>query len=240
MTNEMFEAAKAVIQRSTGPMTAKQVRDAVGGRGNTFSADLRKGLQGHAQISVWKCGNSYAFASRPSGAYVEEAFLRAIEERPLTIAKAAKVVEVPYVSEERFRKEVKAVLSRPVVTDKLFQFPASRQSVIYFSRVWMAKQGGAGTVDEENPLASVIRAVVERLQSGPGNYVRVDHLRRAPELRAELDKAVIRLARAGKLVLGRYEGPRPVPEDEEWAYIPGEGRDLFISVALPRDEGASS
>lgn len=92
----------------------------------------------------------------------------------------------------------------------------------------------------EGALASAIPAVVERLQSGLGNYVRVDHLRKAPEVRADLDRAVIQLARAGKLVLGRYEGPRPVPEDEEWAYIPGEGRDLFISVALPRDTEASS
>lgn len=141
MTNELLEAAKAVIQRSAGPMTVKQVKDAVAGKGKTFGADLRRGLQGQTEINVWKSGNSYAFAGRPIAAYVEAALLRALEERPLTVAKAAEVVKVPHLSKERFRIVAKVALSRPEVSDKLFSFPASRQSVIYFSRSWMAKQG---------------------------------------------------------------------------------------------------
>ena len=103
----------------------------------------------------------------------------------------------------------------------------------------------------EGSLRAVIPEVIARMQSGPGNYVRVDHLRMAPEIQAIFDKAAIELARAGKLVLGRYDGPRPIPEEDYHAYIhhripenvrglgPHSERDeedLFIGVALPRNQ----
>ena len=87
----------------------------------------------------------------------------------------------------------------------------------------------------EELLASVIPRFVARLQQGPGNYVRVDHLRSVPEIRTIFDKTVIELADRRQLVLAHFDGPYPVPEDQKWIYVEDGTGELFIGVALLRE-----
>jgi hypothetical protein len=49
---------------------------------------------------------------------------------------------------------------------------------------------------------------------------------------------VIHLADTRQLVLARYDGPRPVPDEEKWNYVEDDKGELFIGVALPRIEKA--
>jgi hypothetical protein len=55
-------------------------------------------------------------------------------------------------------------------------------------------------------------------------------------VRAAFDTAVIHLADKRQLVLARYDGPRPVPDEEKWEYVEDDRGELFIGVALPRIE----
>jgi hypothetical protein len=64
--------------------------------------------------------------------------------------------------------------------------------------------------------------------------VRIDHLRNAPELLNPVDRAAIDLAEKGRLVLARYDGPRPVADEDKWRYIEDEQGDLFIGLAIRR------
>jgi hypothetical protein len=244
MTGELLEAAKLAVQRSPGPMTVSQIGAAVQRQTKVkgkdrLPAEIRASLPGIAGIYVWpKFRNSPLFCSRPLALCVEQALLRALDEEPLSVIKAGSAVKkaLRYVSEKHILKEIRVLLPRQTASGAIVRLATGRQSAIYLSRNWMARQARAD--GGESALASIIPAAIARLQSGPGNYVRVDHLRLAPEIRAVLDKEVIRLADAGKLVLGRYDGPLPVPADYEWTYIEDERGDLFAGVALPRDSEA--
>jgi hypothetical protein len=240
-------------------MTISQIRTAVKQEvkvpsKDRFAAEIREGLSGQAGIYIWpEFKRSPLFASQPLAACVKEALLRALDEEPLTVTNAAQTVKkaLKHVSEKQVVKEIKVLLMQQTASGTIIRLPVGRQAGIYLSRNWMAKhaqaEGGEGS------LRAVIPEVIARMQSGPGNYVRVDHIRIAPEILAIFDKAVMELARAGKLVLGRYEGPRPIPEVDYHAYIhhripenlrgPGphserDKEDLFIGVALPRNQEA--
>jgi hypothetical protein len=221
-------------------MTVSQIITAVKGQmkvpnKDRFSAEIKESLPENAGIYAWpKFGGSAVFCSRPLAACVEEALLKALDEAPLTETKAVIAVKkaLRKVPEKYIVKEIKVLLPRQTVSGAVLRLAAGRQPGIYLSRNWMAEQARVDAGEEL--LAAAIQRVVASLESGPGNYVRVDQLRMAPEIRAFVDKAVLKLARAGKIVLGRYEGPRPVPVDEEWVYVHGEQGELFIGVALPR------
>ncbi|MGB8259668.1 MAG: hypothetical protein WCE75_04930 [Terracidiphilus sp.] len=241
MTNELLQAAVAAVRRSSGPMTVSQIRTAVSRElkvpnKDRFAAEIRSGLPGTDGISVWpEFGRSPVFCSRPLAACAEEALLRALEQEPLTAAKAGAAVKkaLRYVSETRILKEVKVLLGRMTASGAVIRLAAGRQSGMYLARTWMAKQarmdGGELFLRRAIPLA------VARIQSGPGNYVRVDQLRAAPEIRAIFDQAVIELADRRELVLAHFDGPYPVPEERKQVYVEDGKGELFVGVALPRD-----
>jgi hypothetical protein len=226
-------------------MTASQLQAAVEGRANAagakrFASELKKVVADGPAIPgiyAWpKYGASQVYCSRPLRSCVEEALLVALEREPQTIPKAAKAVRkaLRFVGEKRASGEVRAA-GRDLATSKqLLVFAATRQSPIFVSWAWLKAQApgelSPGTLERALP------AVVQRLQPGAGNYVRADRLRNAAEVRAVFDKAVIHLADNRQLVLARYDGPRPVPDEEKWEYVEDDRGELFIGVALPRIE----
>jgi hypothetical protein len=239
MTQELIQAAKSVLMRSAGPMTISQIKTALSREMKTptsarLTKEIGKAFPEDREIQAWpRFGNNAVYCSRPLSACVEEGLLRALDDEPLTVVKAGKAVKkmVPYVSEARALKEVRGLLPRLAASGRIVRLAANRQSVMYLSLTWMAKQVRADIADD--PLASVIPAVVARLQSVSGTYVRIDHLRNAPELRTVVDKAILRLADSSDLVLARYDGPLPVAEDQKANYVEDGSGELFIGVALP-------
>ena len=244
MTNELLEAAKAAVQRTPGPMTVSQIMAAVKREmkvpnEHCFSEEIREALAGNADIYAWpKFRGSALFCSRPLPAAVEEALLNALDEEPLTVTKAVIAVKkaLRKVPERHIVKEIKVLLPRQTASGAVLRLAAGRLSAIYLSRNWMLKR--AQVDGSEAPMKQAISGAVARLQSGPGNYVRVDHLRRAPEVRTIFDKAVFELADRRQLVLAHFDGPYPAPEDQKWIYVEDDRGELFIGVALPRVEEA--
>jgi hypothetical protein len=241
MTSELLEATKAVIQRSGSPMTISQIYTAVKKETKVpskdrFSAEIRESLPGNAGIYVWpEFRRSQLFCSRPLVSCVEEALLRALDEEPLTETKAVIAVKkaLRKVPDKHIVKEIKVMLPQQTVSGAIVRLASGRQPAIYLSRNWMARRARAD--GDEGSLMLAIPGIVARMQSGPGNYVRVDHLRIAPEIRAVFDKAVIELADRRQVVLAHFDGPYPVPEDRKWTYVEDDKGELFIGVALPRD-----
>lgn len=79
-----------------------------------------------------------------------------------------------------------------------------------------------------------ILKAIEKLQSGPGNYVAVEDLRKlVPEA---ADDAILSLAREEKLILGGYDGPRPIPKERAGGFVFDNINDenIYIAVAKPR------
>lgn len=83
-----------------------------------------------------------------------------------------------------------------------------------------AELEGAGTAPNKG---EAILSGVKNLQSGHGNFVRIDRLRSLPEFQGmsaeEFDKAILDEAKNGKIVLGTYDGPRPIPPEDRHAYV---------------------
>jgi hypothetical protein len=173
---------------------------------------------------------------------VAEALLSALDQGPLTATKGAKAVRkaLRLISEKRALVEVRAAGRDMAASKQLLLFPATRQSPVFVSWAWLKAQAPLDLSAPSGPPADTLEmtlpGIVQRLQPGVGNYVRVDRLRNAPEVRAVLDKAVVRLADARQLVLARYDGPRLAAEDEKWNYVEDGNGELFIGVALPRTE----
>jgi hypothetical protein len=244
MTSELLEATKAAVQRGAGPMTTSQIWAAVKREMSVpgkdrFSAETKESLPGSEGIYVWpEFRRSPLFCSRPLAACVEEALLKALDEEPLTVTKAVLAVKkaLRKVPEKHIVKEIKVLLPRQTQSGVVIRLPVG-QSAIYLSRNWMADKGKVDGGD--SALTSLIRQVIARLQSISGTYVRIDHLRNAPELCAVLNRTLIELADAGELVLSRYDGPRPVPEENKWIYVEDEAGELFIGVALTREREIS-
>ena len=245
MTSASIQDIGAVLQNAQGPLTVNQVHAAVIGRTSSadvkrFAGELKKLLAEQPAlpgIHMWpKYGTSQVYCSRPLRSCLEVALLRALEREPLTVPKGAKAVRkaLRLISETRALSEVRAAGRDLAATKRLLLFAATRQSPVFVSWVWLKAQAPADSPSAM--LESVLPGVVQRLQPGPGNFVRVDRLRNAPEVRAVLDRAVIRLADARQLVLARYDGPRPVPDNEKSDYLEDERGELFAGVALPRME----
>jgi hypothetical protein len=246
MTTEVLETATRVIQRSATPLSLSQIGTAVlrerkiPGR-KQFTAGLRASLPTLASLpGIYRWPDfrrSQMFCGRPLAECVEESLLRALAAEPLTAKKAGGAVKkaLKVVPETRVLKEVNGLLARLAASGAVKRVAANRQAVIYLGSDWMREQVG-GPAATQNPLKPAILDAIARLQSGRGNYVRVDHLRLAPPLRAAFDAAVLELAESGSAMLTRYNGPRPVAEEDKWLYVEDAAGELFIGVALPREQ----
>jgi hypothetical protein len=242
--SEQLEAVKAALLRADGPMTLKQIRTAikdevkVSGEA-TFKKEMKQILAHEPGIYPWpEYRRSARYWSRSLASSVEEALLTALEDGPLTVPHAGLAVKkaLRSLSEKRATDEARSLLPRLATAGKVISLAANRQSVIYLSRGWIAKlaQPEAAPEPVQDALSAKIPGAIARLQTGLGNYVRVDQLRHAPELCAVFDRAVIALADAGQLVLGAYDGPRPLPPKEKWLCVEDQRGELYIGVALPR------
>jgi hypothetical protein len=239
MMNEQMQAAKSALLRAGAPMSVGQIRAAIKDHVKVpgeklFKQEMRKALSEEPDVHLWpEYRGSPLYWSRSVASCVEEALLTALGDEWLNVTRACKVVKkgLRYLSEKRVVEEVRELLPRLAASGKIVRLPVTRQSAIYLSRNWMTKQAHPGAA--KDTLSALIPSVVARLQAAPGNYVRVDHLRHAPEICAVFDQAIIGLADADQLVLGAYDGRRPAPE-EKWLYVADDRGELYIGVALPR------
>jgi len=241
MNSELQDACIAAVQQAEGPLTASQIGAAArGGKkpGAKFTREVAEALSqlpDESGIREWpRHGRSRIFAKTSFREGLENAFLKALDAEPLTVPKAAKPVSklLQRVSESHALAELKTAAPQLASARRVLQVAMNRQSVVYLSFDYLQRLIPAR--GPESSIADSILAVVERLQSGPGNYVRIDHLRNTLEMRKPVDDAAIELAEKGRLVLGRYDGPRPVPEEDKWNYIEDRRGELFIGLALPR------
>jgi hypothetical protein len=237
MNSELRAACIRAIQQAKKPMTVVEIGAAclIRGKPTEKLAGPLDELSASALIHEWpKYRNTRIFWNRPLRSAVDEAFIAVLDSAPLTVPKAAKPVSklLQRASESSVLSELKLVAPRLAATHRIMHVAVNRQSVVYLSFAYVGRLlPGRGP---ETSIETTVVEAVKRLQSGPGNFVRIDHLRNAPELRGILDATVIRLAEKGELVLGRYDGPRPVPEEDKWNYVEDERAELFIGAAVPR------
>jgi hypothetical protein len=178
---------------------------------------------------------SHIFGSRPLRSAVEDAFVAALEDAPLTVPGAAKPVSkiIGRVSEDSVLTELRGVAPKLASAHRIVQVPVGRQSVVYMSVPYL------GRIVPTKPTIAAEQSILDaitRLQPGAGNYVTADQLRHSAELRRFIDSAVIALAGQGKLVLAPYGGPRPETDAERWQHVADTAGQLFVGIALPRKE----
>lgn len=240
MTSDLLQAAKAALLRSSSPLNIGQIRTAIGTNTKvpalaSFRKEIQKALSSETGVFVWpEYKGSTLYFGRSFRICLEENLLAALDEAPSTATGAGKAVRkvLRCLGEERAIAETRIVLSQLAASAKIVRVAINRQTVVYLGRSWIAKQAQAGA--GKDTLASIIPGVVAHLQSISGTYARVDHLRHAAEICAAEDKAILQLADSGTLVLARYDGPRPVPDDQKWIYVEDQSGELFIGVALSR------
>jgi hypothetical protein len=239
MDSALSDACLDAIQKATKPITLSEIGAACLGlsKPNAKLVGVLKRLADRAVIHEWPSyRRSQIFSSRPLGSAVEDAFVAALDDAPLTIVKAAKPVSraLGRVSEESVLAELRGVAPKLAASRKIMQVPVNRQSVVYISMTYLGRIVPAKAAP--NPPENMIIAAVTRLQPGPGNYVRVDQLRQSPETRRFFDTAVVALADQGHLELAPYGGPRPGTDEERLRYVEDAAGQLFIGVAVPRSK----
>jgi hypothetical protein len=239
MESELSSACLTTIQTASKPMSLSEIGAACLGRSkpNAKLIEALKQLTDRAAIHEWPSyRRSQIFSKQPLRSAVEDGFVAVLDGAPLTIAKAARPVSqaLGRVSENRVLAELRAVAPKLAGARKIVQVPVNRQSVVYMSIPYLGRivpaKPAAGTIEQ------LIVAAVKGLQSGQGNFVRVDELRKSRALRDVVDTAIISLADQGKLILGHYGGPRPDNDEEKSRYLEDSKGQLFIAVAIPRNE----
>jgi hypothetical protein len=242
MDSELSDACLKAIQKASKPMSLAEIGAACLGRSkpNAKLVEALRQLTDRAAIYEWPSyRKSQIFSNRTLRSAVEDAFVAVLDGAPLTIAKAAKPVSqaLGRVSEDSVLADLRGVAPKLAGARKIVQVPVNRQSVVYMSISYLARlarlvpaKSAAATIDQ------LIVAAVKGLESGPGNFVRVDELRKSRELRHFIDAAIISLADQGKLIMGHYGGPRPESDDEKSCYLEDPKGQLIIGVALPRNE----
>jgi hypothetical protein len=238
MDSQLTSACLTAIQTASKPMSLSEIGAACLGRSkpNARLVEALKQLTDRAAIHEWPSyRRSQIFSNRPLRSAVEDAFAAVLDRAPLTIAKAAKPVSqtLGRVSEDSVLAELRGVAPKLAGARQIMQVPVNRQSVVYMSTSYLARLVPAKSVADT--IEQFIVVAVKRLESGPGNFVRVDELRNSRELRNFLDAAIISLADQGKLILGDYGGPRPENDEEKSRYLQDSKGQLFIAVAIPRN-----
>jgi len=239
MESELSSACLTAIQAASKPMSLSEISAACLGRSkpNAKLVEALKQLADLAAIHEWPSyRRSQIFSNRPLRSAVEDAFVAVLDGAPLTIAKAAKPVSraLGRVSEASVLAELRGVAPKLARARKIVQVPVNRQSVVYMSVSYLGRLGPAKSA--ANTIEQLIIAAVKGVESGPGNFVRVDELRKSRALRNFVDTAIISLADQGKLILGHYGGPRPDNDEEKSRYLEDSKGQLFIAVAIPRNE----
>src|SRR5262245_3555211 len=239
MDSELSRACLTAIQSASKPMSLAEIGAACLGRSkpNAKLVEALKQLTGRAEIHEWPSyRRSQIFSNRSLQSAVEDAFVAALDEAPLTIAKAAKPVSqaLGRVSEDSVLAELRGLAPKLARARKVMQVPVNRQSVVYISISYLGRlvpaKTGADTIEQ------LIVATVKGLQSGIGNFVSVEELRKSRALRDFVDSAIISLASKCKLILGPYGGPRPESDEEKSRYLEDQNGQLFIGIAIPRNE----
>lgn len=243
MDSELSDSCIKAIRASAKPMSIAEIRKACLGRAKPSGEldEALKQLVRQAAIYEWpaygRCQELFGHRSLRSA--VEEAFVAALDDAPLTVPKAGEPVRraLARASEKTVLGELRDAAPQLAAAHKIIQVPVNRQTVVYMSTTYL------GRLVEPKPVAnSVEQAIldaVERLQPGFGNYVSVSDLRKAMEFRQILDAAVMALADQSKVILAYYDGPRPDTEEDRSRYIEDRSQQLFIGVALPRQDGGS-
>ncbi len=239
MASELSNACLAAIENASKPMSVTEIGAACLGRSRSHAKLVKalKQLAGQAVIYEWPSyRRSQIFYNRPLRSAVEDAFVAALDEAPLTIPKAAKPVSqaLGRVSEDTVLAELRKVAPKLAAARKIIQVPVNRQSVVYMSISYLGRLVPAKSAADI--MEQLIVAAIRGLQTGPGNFVRVDELRKSRELRQFVDAAIISLADQRKLILGHYGGPRPESDEEKARYLEDAERQLYIGVAIPRNE----
>jgi hypothetical protein len=240
MDSELSSACLTAIQKASKPMSLFEIGAACLGRSkpNAKLVETLTQLTGRAVIHEWPSyRRSQIFSNRPLRSAVEDAFVAVLDEAPLTIAKAAKPVSqaLGRVSEDSVLAELRGVAPKLAGARKIMQVPVNRQSVVYMSISYLGRRL-VPAKSATDTIEQLIVAAVKGLQSGHGNFVRVDELPKSRELRNFLDAAIISLADQGKLILGHYGGPRPESDEEKSRYLEDPTGQLINAVAIPRNE----
>jgi hypothetical protein len=141
MHSELSDASLNAIQKATKPISLSEIGAACLGRTkpNAKLEEVLKQLVGRAVIHEWPSyRRSQIFGSRPLRSAVEDAFVAALDDAPLTIAKAAKPVSrvLGRVSEERVLAELRGLAPKLAASRKIMQVPVNRQSVVYISMTY--------------------------------------------------------------------------------------------------------
>lgn len=247
MNDEFSAACRSALQLAGTPLTLPQLAAAMqGGKKPTpkFTQELLERLRTlpkESGIFEWpKRGQSILFSDVSLRAATEDAFLTALAKQPLTVGQAAKPVSklLRKVSEKRALVELRVAAPSLAAQKRVLQIAVNRQTVVYLSFAYLGNLQSQERAQPETKavISTGILHAVARLQSGPGNYVGVDLLRHASELVEIIDNAALSLAMDAKLILARYDGPRPIPDDEKWCYIHDERGEIYIGAAIPREE----
>jgi hypothetical protein len=237
MDTELSNACLNAIRKASKPMSLTEIGAAcLRRKPNAKLVEALKQLAGRAIIHEWPSyRRSQIFANRPLRSAIEDAFVAALDQAPLTIARAAKSVSqvLGRVSQDSVLAELRGVAPKLAAARKIVQVPVNRQSVVYMSIPYLERFVPAKSAGD---MEQWILAAVTRLQSGPGNFVKIDELRKSREFRHFTDAAILSLADQGKLILGHYGGPRPESDDEKSSYLEDPKGQVFIGVAIPRHE----
>ncbi len=240
---ELMRACVETIARADAPLTVSDLR----GRMETLSAFRRRQEEAVERLleERTKAGELHVWPPVPRSRKqrfwhagfadtVADKLMQALAATPATPRQAIDRVRkiLPKLTAAKAEAEARRQLHRLAAEQRLIEFRANRQTIVYFSKDWLKQFAGPPVPD---PLSAAVLAAVEQLEPGRGNYVAVDEVRASSALRKAFDRTALQLARAGRLVLGGYDGPRPIPEERRREFIEDDRGNLYIAVAWPRE-----
>ena len=142
--SELSEACARVVNETAKPISLRAIGAACLGRSKPSKKllEVLKQLAGQAVIHQWPSyRRSQIFGNRSLRSAVEDAFVAALEDAPLTVPGAAKPVSkiIGQVSEESVLAELRGVAPKLASARKIVQIAVGRQSVIYMSVPYLGR-----------------------------------------------------------------------------------------------------